>query len=74
MRTHVEIASVPHCDDLVAEIWLGDAMIAEIQVPEKGDSSVEFFANNMRINLDDLCNSLAIAKKRLSDLWNSPSP
>jgi hypothetical protein len=45
MNFVVEITSTPDRDDLVAEIWFGKAMVAEVQRISEADFRVEIYAN-----------------------------
>lgn len=45
MKFVIEIASVPDREDLVAEIWWGDAMVAELSRDANGDTTIEIFSS-----------------------------
>jgi hypothetical protein len=44
MNFTIEIASVPDRDDVVAEIWWGDAMVAELHRGATGGVEIEIYA------------------------------
>lgn len=44
MNFTIEIASVPDRDDVVAEIWWGDAMVAELHRGASGGAEIEIYA------------------------------
>lgn len=44
MTFTIEIASVPDRDDVVAEIWSGDAMVAELHRGTSGGVEIEIYA------------------------------
>lgn len=44
MNFTIEIASVPDRDDVVAEIWRGDAMVAELHRGTSGGVEIEIYA------------------------------
>lgn len=43
MNFTIEIASVPDRDDVVAEIWWGDAMVAELHRGASGGVAIEIY-------------------------------
>lgn len=43
MNFTIEIASVPDRDDVVAEIWWGDAMVAELHRRTTGGVEIEIY-------------------------------
>ena len=64
----ITIASVPDMDNLVAEIWFQNYMVAEVN--QEAGINVRFFSpnqnkDNIEINLDDLIKVLIEAKERL---------
>ncbi len=61
----IEIASSPDREQLVAEIWYKNQMIAEIN-QEKEDLELEFYLkNNIAFNYEAFCKVLDDAKKKL---------
>ncbi len=61
----IEIASSPDREQLVAEIWYQNQMIAEIN-QEKEDLELEFYLkNNIAFNYEAFCKVLDDAKKKL---------
>lgn len=71
MKLTVEIASVPDRDNIVAEIWLEDEMIAEAIQDDNGICIVEIYQNPSggawKVDLEDLVQALSIAKSRLNE-------
>ncbi len=69
MSLKVEIVSVPDRDDLVAEIWQTDEMVAELQRDPDGRFVLELYPspNQLPWSLDFDCWMAALceAKKRL---------
>jgi len=65
----VQIASVPDRDGLVAEIWHGDVMVAEINQGQGRSLRVELYPSprdaHWDFDLDDLIGALAEARRRL---------
>jgi hypothetical protein len=61
-----EIASPPDRENLVAEIWQGDQMIAEIN-QESDHLELEIFTNkeDLKLNYDDFIEILKKAKEML---------
>jgi hypothetical protein len=49
MNFSIEIASVPDRDDVVAEIWWGDAMVAEVQCDASGSTKIEIYPTESHI-------------------------
>lgn len=70
MSLTVEIASVPDRDNVVAEIWQGDNMVAEMQRADDGRFVLEIYANrdsnSWAFDLYDWLTVLAEAQKRLT--------
>ena len=63
----IEIASPPDRENLVAEIWLEDQMIAEIN-QENNNLELEIFIKEkgkLKLNYDDFLETLEKAKKKL---------
>jgi hypothetical protein len=62
----IEISSVPDRENLVAEIWYNEILIAEIS--QEGESSeIELYkSENIRFDLDGFLETLKYAKKELS--------
>ncbi|MCG8411519.1 MAG: hypothetical protein MI739_09570 [Bacteroidales bacterium] len=61
----VEIASVPDRDFLVAEIWYGEVLVAEIN-QEKEDLEIEFYLkDSLKFNYKAFCNVLLEAERKL---------
>jgi len=61
----VIIASVPDRENLVAEIWFAENLIAEI-IKERGEFEIEFYSNqNLIFRFDDFLRTLEVAKKKL---------
>jgi hypothetical protein len=48
MNFTIELASVPDRDEVVAEIWWGDAMVAELHRGTTGGVEVEIYAAESR--------------------------
>jgi hypothetical protein len=64
----IEITSVPDRENLVAEIWYDQNLIAEIN-QEKDDFEIDLYPyKKLTIGLQDLLNILERAKKMLSGL------
>lgn len=67
MNFSIEIASVADRDTLVAEIWFGKKMVAELQ--KKSDYVIQIYGSNSpdpwAFNLDEWISVLTEAKKRL---------
>jgi hypothetical protein len=69
MSFTIEIASVPDRDDVVAEIWRGDAMVAELQHGADGEIQLNIYSTESHDPWSfDLTSWLAIlieAKRKL---------
>jgi hypothetical protein len=69
MKFTVEIASVPDRDDLVAEIWWGEAMVAELYRGSTGAVEIEIYPAKSHapwnFDLASWLGVLAEAKRRL---------
>jgi hypothetical protein len=70
MELTVNIASVPDRDDVVAEIWHGQEMMAEVSRVEAGCYIVELYPRPngkvWEVEYDDLIRVLNSAKERLA--------
>ena len=66
----VEIASVPDREELVAEVWWDDEMVAEVQRTVGRGFQLDIYAKESRepwsFNLQDWLSVLAEAQRRLS--------
>lgn len=63
----IEIASVPDRNNLVAELWFGENLIAEIN-NENIDFEIEFyFSETNSFKLDELLKAIEFAKNKLLD-------
>ncbi|WP_277633340.1 hypothetical protein [Avrilella dinanensis] len=65
----IEIASAPDRENLVAEIWQEDEMIAEIN-QESENLELEIFADKngkLKLKYDDFVDALKKAKEKLVD-------
>jgi hypothetical protein len=61
----IEITSVPDKDNLVAEIWYGEILFAEIN-QENEELQIEIYSSEvLNFSLDALCNILKAAKNKL---------
>ena len=62
----IEITSVPDKEQLVAEIWYMDYLIAEIN-QENNYLEIEFYTTkkNLKFSFEDFCNAIDIAKNKL---------
>ena len=61
----IEITSVPDRNKLVAEIWLDDSLIAEIN-QEKGEFEIELYSvQNKVFKFDEFLAALEAGKKKL---------
>lgn len=71
MRLRVEIVSVPDRDDVVAEIWENDAMIAELAYDEQKKLILELYPSEAglqwRFALEEWIEVLNEARNRLED-------
>jgi hypothetical protein len=69
MNFTIEIASVPDRDDLVAEIWWGDAMVAELHRGASGATQIEIYPTQSRdswsFDLASWLAALAEAQRKL---------
>lgn len=66
-KFRIEITSVPDREKLVAEIWLSENLIAEIN-QEAGELQIEFFFRETNIfDLNELLLALEIAKSKLRE-------
>ena len=69
MNFTIEIASVPDRDDVVAEIWWGDAMVAELNRGITGGVEIEIYATESRdpwsFDLASWLAALAEAQRKL---------
>lgn len=70
MEITVQIASIPDRENIVAELWQGGDMIAEVQQAADGGFTVEIYAKERdgpwRMNLDDLLNAFKKSVQHLS--------
>lgn len=66
-KFRVEITSVPDREELVAEIWQGDTMIAELNQENKERLELEIYSNEKKLSLNynDFTEVLKIAKEKL---------
>lgn len=69
MTLTVELASVPDREELVAEIWDGSDMVAEIRRDREGRGIIEVYprhdASTWTFDIDDLISALVKAKRRV---------
>jgi hypothetical protein len=69
MNFTVEIASMPDREDVVAEIWRGDAMVAELHRGARGGVEIEIYATESHgpwsFDLESWLAVLAEARRRL---------
>ena len=64
---NIELSSVPDREKLVAEIWYGEKMIAEVN-KESGRFVVEFyFDGTISFMLDEFVEVLENAKRRITE-------
>ncbi len=64
---NIQIASVPDRENLVAEIWYSDTLVAEIN-QEKTDLEIEFFlSKKISFQFEEFFNALELAKTRLEN-------
>ncbi|RLC19102.1 MAG: hypothetical protein DRI57_07645 [Deltaproteobacteria bacterium] len=65
----VEIASVPDRENLVAEIWLGDIMVAELS-DCNGKAMLEIYPNDKgsrwNVECEEFIGALLLAEKKLA--------
>jgi hypothetical protein len=63
----IEIASVPDRENLVAEIWHNEILVAEIS-QENENMEIEFYqSGKIKFGLDDFLDILESAKKELKE-------
>jgi len=63
----IEIASVPDRENLVAEVWYDDILVAEIN-QETEKLEIEFYLNRkITFELNELLETLKIAKRKIMD-------
>jgi hypothetical protein len=61
----IEITSVPDRENLVAEIWLDETLVAEIN-QETGKLEIEFYLNEkITFELDEFLETLENAKRKI---------
>jgi len=61
----IEIASVSDRDKLVAEIWFGESLIAEVN-QENDQLQIEFYSIQKKVfDLNDFLDVLVVAKNKL---------
>lgn len=66
-KLELTITSVPDRENLVAEIWLQDKMIAEVN-SEGGTFNLELYhSGQINVPLEEFIKILVDAKKKLSD-------
>lgn len=69
MSFSVEIASVSDRDEIVAEIWKNDEMVAELQRTMRGDLVLEIYANaqgeSWRFDFKEWLSALNVAREKL---------
>lgn len=69
MSLTIEITSPPDRDDLVAEIWVGDEMLAEVSLGGSNTAVVEFYPRQSGkpwiADLEEITEALNQAKQRL---------
>lgn len=66
-KFNIELSSAPDRENLVAEIWYGEKMIAEVN-KESGKFVVEFyFDGKISFMLDEFCEVLENAKRRITE-------
>lgn len=64
----IEITSVPDRDELVAEIWLDDTMIAELNQEDKDCLELDIYSNEgklITLNYNNFTDALKAAKEKL---------
>jgi len=65
MNFNIEIASVSDRDMLVAEIWYGNFLIAEIN-KEKGNLQIELYVTqNITLDYQEFLKALEVARQKL---------
>jgi hypothetical protein len=69
MNFTVEIASVPDRDEVVAEIWWGDAMVAELHRNTGGEVQIEIYpresGSSWEFDLSSWIATLTEARRKL---------
>jgi hypothetical protein len=69
MNFTIEIASVPDRDHVVAEIWWGDAMVAELHRDTSGGAEIEIYPTESHVpwsfDLASWLAALAEAQRKL---------
>ena len=64
----IELVSVPDRDDLVAEVWLGQSLLAELR-NEDGQVRVQLYPDSSEkpwdVPYESLCSALAQARSKL---------
>ena len=68
MNFRIQIASVSDRDEVVAEIWLGDAMVAEVRRGERGELQIEIYPRDSgpwNLELKSWLAALVEAQRRL---------
>ncbi|WP_455872864.1 hypothetical protein [Rhizobium yanglingense] len=69
MSLIIEITSPPDREDLVAEIWAGDEIFAEVSLKESNAAVVEFYPRQSGepwiTDLDEITQALNQSKQRL---------
>ncbi|TAK76193.1 MAG: hypothetical protein EPO11_04575 [Gammaproteobacteria bacterium] len=70
MKLTIQLASVPHHPELVAEIWQETNMIAEVRLHEKNNFIIELYPHPTQacwsFKLDEWMKILTLAKEALS--------
>lgn len=66
-KFNIELSSAPDRENLVAEIWYEEKMIAEVN-NESGKLVIEFyFDGTISFMLDEFCEVLENAKRRITE-------
>lgn len=66
-KFNIELSSAPDRENLVAEIWYEEKMIAEVN-NESGKFVIEFyFDGKISFMLDEFCEVLEKAKRRITE-------
>jgi hypothetical protein len=63
-KFNIEIASPPHRDSLVAEIWFGESLIAELY-QEYDKLRIELYSSRTAFDYNDFLEALTAAQKSL---------
>ena len=64
-KFNIELSSAPDRENLVAEIWYGEKMIAEVN-KESGEFMIEFYLDEKKsFVLDEFFEALENAKRRI---------